>query len=88
MNARTFGNLHRITKAAARKAYERGEAVTVLPVNANPLSPWWSTSTLQARVMGDASPRTFEAACNYATYALCTSETGRYLAYYIEGVEA
>jgi hypothetical protein len=39
-------NYTRINKSEARKLYNLGRPITVLPCKANPSSPWFSNSTI------------------------------------------
>ena len=70
---------HRISKAQAKKQYLAGNYIIACPVNLRPDSAWKLFAVL------GGSDRSFENAANSCTYYNCiNSETGRYLAYYVE----
>ena len=72
-------NYTRINKREARKLYNLGRTITVLPSKANPNSPWFSNSTVSKE-----SGRDFDALVNEFIYYNCnTSELGRYPAFYV-----
>lgn len=81
----TFGNTTlnytRINKSEARRLYNSGRPVKILPCKANPKdSPWFSNSTISKESTG----RDFDAAINEFAYCYCnTSELGRYPAFYV-----
>ena len=72
-------NYTRINKSEARKLYNLGRPIAVLPCKANPNSPWFSTSTVSKE-----SGRDFDALVNEFTYYNCnTPELGRRPAFYV-----
>ena len=71
-------NYNRINKSEARKLYNLGRPITVLPCKANPNSPWFSNSMISKELGRD-----FDALVNEFTYYNCnTSELGRRPAFY------
>lgn len=83
MNKREFsssGTLYtRISKVAARKAYNAGRAVYVAPVNYRPFGPWFTAPEIR-----NDSGATFDSYINSFEYYNCTlPEAGKYAAYYI-----
>lgn len=71
-------NYTRINKSEARKLYNLGRPIVVLPCKANPSSPWFSNSMFSKK-----SGRDFDALVNEFTYYNCnTSELGRRSAFY------
>ena len=72
-------NYTRINKPEARKLYNLGRPVVVLPCKANPNSPWFSNSTVSKE-----SGRDFDTLVNEFIYYNCnTSELGRRPAFYV-----
>lgn len=70
----------RINKSEARKLYNLGRPITVLPHKANPNSPWFSNSI----ILTESTNRDFDALVNeFAFYNCNTSELGRYPAFYV-----
>lgn len=75
-------NYNRISKSEARKLYNLGKPIMILPCNANPNSPWFSNSMISKE-----SGRDFDALVNEFTYYNCnTSELGRYPAFYVVAI--
>ena len=69
----------RINKSEARKLYNLGRPIVVLPCKANPNSPWFSNSTVSKE-----SGRDFDTLVNEFIYYNCnTSELGRRPAFYV-----
>jgi hypothetical protein len=71
----------KITKALARKMYERGEEVMVVPDRVKPtglLASWQQNPNARA---GD-----FDKLCNAIHYYNCSPETGMKLVYYAKEV--
>lgn len=68
----------KITKGLAKKMWEKGEEVMVIPNRVKPDSmlAFWTTKPV------DDSAATFEKLCNAIHYYNCTPETGMTLAYY------
>lgn len=72
----------RINKSEARKLYNLGRPIVVLPCKANPNSPWFSNSTVSKE-----SGRDFNTLVNEFIYYNCnTAELGRRPAFYIVAV--
>lgn len=72
-------NYTRINKSKARKLYNLGRPITVLPCKANLSSPWFSNSI----VSKESTDKDFDALVNEFTYYNCnTSELGRRPAFY------
>ena len=76
-------NYTRINKREARKLYNLGRPITILPCKANPNSPWFSNST----VSKESTDKDFDALVNEFTYYNCnTAELGRYPAFYVVAI--
>ena len=72
-------NYTRINKSKARKLYNLGRPIVVLPCKANPNSPWFSNSTVSKE-----SDRDFDTLVNEFIYYNCnTAELGRRQAFYV-----
>ena len=72
-------NYNRINKSEARKLYNLGRTITVLPCKANPNSPWFSNSA----VSKESADKNFDALVNEFTFYNCnTSELGHRPAFY------
>lgn len=72
-------NYTRINKPEARKLYNLGRPITVLPCKANPNSPWFSNSTVSKESGKDFDPLVNE----FIFYNCNTSELGRRPAFYV-----
>lgn len=70
----------RIDKRQARKIYNDGGAVTVIPNLANPYHPMWQVSYEQKECGLD-----FDTLCDYVQYYNAAEGCGKRLAYYIKG---
>lgn len=72
----------KVTKALAKKMYDEGHALMVVPCKVRPgsmLSSWISKP--------DNDPEaTFEKLCNAVFYYNCSPETGMTLTYYVKEV--
>lgn len=73
----------RISKAAARKLYDAGQTVYFCAVNMRPGAPWNPECKVQ---FNQADLETFEQRVNAFEYYNCSSETGKYTAFYVKGV--
>ena len=83
MPKNTTLNYTRINKRVARKLYNLGRTITVLPCKANPNSPWFSNST----VSKESTDKDFDALVNEFTYYNCnTSELGHRPAFYVVAI--
>ena len=75
-------NYTRINKREARKLYNLGRSITILPCKANPNSPWFSNSMISKE-----SDRDFDALVNEFTFYNCnTSELGHRPAFYVVAI--
>ena len=76
-------NYNRINKSEARKLYNLGRPITVLPCKANPNSPWFSNSA----VSKESADKDFDALVNEFTFYNCnTSELGHRPAFYVVAI--
>lgn len=76
-----MGEFTKITKTEARKRYEAGESVYLVPCKMRIDSPWGHSS----RAVRDVTDtRTFQQVVNGFEYYNCFPETGNYAAYYIK----
>ena len=76
-------NYTRINKREARKLYNLGRTITVLPCKANPNSPWFSNST----VSKESADKDFDALVNEFTYYNCnTSKLEHRPAFYVVAI--
>ena len=74
-------NYIRISKAAAKKLYNAGEEICMLPCKLNPENMYFQPMGLQIDEEEGAS---FEGAVNAATFYHCNYETGYYMNFYKE----
>lgn len=72
----------KITKALAKKMYDNGEEIMVVPNRVRPTSILASWITKPA----DDNNADFEKLCNAVFYYNCSPETGMKLAYYAKEV--
>ena len=73
----------KITKALARKMYNEGDEVMVIPSRVRPdgiLASW------TRKPEGELEPDAFEKLCNAIHYYNCNPETGMKLVYYAKEV--
>ena len=83
MSKNTTLNYTRINKREARKLYNLGRTITILPCKANPNSPWFSNSTISK----ESTDKGFDALVNEFTYYNCnTSELGHRPAFYVVAI--
>lgn len=92
MNKIQIGGYTRITKKEAARRYNAGEVIRLTACKLSPVSPWGCYSDAQkdynATISWDgfntivARNRKFETVVNAFTYYNCTSETGKYPAYW------
>lgn len=77
----------RVDKKTARALWARGASLIVLPCNANPSSPWYTSHPMNVIDYADFGAGYeaggFEALSNAVSYYQCNSETGRYPSYYV-----
>lgn len=71
----------RISKAAAKKLYERGEEIYMLPCKLNPEGMYFQPMGLQ---IDEENGSAFDSAVNAAEYYNCNYECGYYMAFYRE----
>ena len=84
MNNITVKNLKRISKAAARKAYNNGQKVLIVPCKVNPCN-MWGIGHFFNKQDGDGFDYEFDKVVNYYSYYNCSyNELGKYPAYYVE----
>ena len=81
----------RVNKTAAKNAYMRGSKIALVPVNMQPVSPWFypyiiSRAARAPFVLDEiGAENDFKNLVNSFEYYNCTnSETGRYTAFYRE----
>jgi len=72
----------KITKALARKMYNNGEAVMIIPNRMRPSGPLATWYGLEH----DSEHWDFDKLCNAIFYYNCSPETGMNLAYYAKEV--
>ena len=73
----------KITKGLARKMYENGEDVMIIPCRVRPTSmlAFWSR-----KPDGELEEGAFDKLCNAIHYYNCSPETGMSLVYYAKAV--
>ena len=76
-NGTTF---ERITKATAKKLYNSGVAVYLMPANANPFFVGFSYPYATSTSTNDGM--TFDACVNAFEYYNCNAEMGKYTAFF------
>ena len=67
--------IHRVTKATAKKLFVAGKEVLLYPCNTNPSSPWFGECSMD-------KGEDFDVQVNAFSYYNCSSEAGRYPAFY------
>lgn len=72
----TFGNKERIGKKAAEKAYNEYKDIFVVPCNLRP--------EFMVKVNKKSTENTFDKMVNSSMYYMCSSETGKYLNFFVE----
>ena len=85
----------RVSKRAALTAFMRGDRVALCPVNLRPGAPWYpeyvtSRADVEDFAIDDIGVRNCftDRAASFAWYNCTCTETGLYLAYYVEEVTA
>lgn len=73
---------HRITKDIARKAYNAGKHVLLIPCKMNPASVWFPASECYIDT-AQKENIAFDTLVNAYEFYSCSNHTGRYAAYYI-----
>lgn len=80
----------RISKAKAKKLYEKGKSVWCLPSKMNPYSEWISPCLMpnEASYLGEPPKkewvRTWEQAINSFSYYNCNEEQGKFIKFYVK----
>ena len=84
MNTYIINGYKRISKAAARKAYDNGETLRIVPCKVAPVNAW-GIGFDERKAEGSAEyVGRFDSLVNGITWYNCNAETGYYLAYYIK----
>lgn len=78
MNKIKFDGFERITKAEAKKLYNSGKNISIVPCKAVPGSVWW------AGFVNNENGRNFENLINEFIYYNCNNQVGKYPAFYKE----
>ena len=70
---------NRVTKGVAKKAFDKGTLVALLPAHENPRSPWAAPI-----VVTNTTGKRFEALVNmFEVYNCQSAETGRYAKFFV-----
>lgn len=72
--------MEKVNKTKAKKLFESGKTILFIPHKLNPASPW----SMGMEVSADSTDCSFNELCNAIAYYNCNTETGKYLAYYVE----
>lgn len=72
--------MQKLNKSQARKAFNNGLELKIIPHKANPNSPWFSGANYKNN---NSFVESFDELVNSITNYNCNSELGYYLAYYI-----
>ena len=83
MNNIKFQDFERITKPQARKIYENGGGVYIIPAKCYPSGVWVSAYMMQ----NTNGARPFDSVVNEYTYYNCNNYLGKYPAFYKRTVE-
>lgn len=75
----------RVSKRAARSAYERNERITLVPCNYRPFGMWHVGYTTNEH---DHDVYTFDQLVNSFEFYNCNNEAGRYASFYVLDYEA
>ena len=75
--------MKRIRKNEARKRYNEGKEIIILPCKANPKSAWFTGFTMVNDPAEKEPVRDFDSYVNEFEYFNCCNELGYYAAYYI-----
>ena len=82
-------NLVRVNKTIARKKYNDGEPVLIVPCKCDPTNNYFSLSIIISKNDELIDTIDFDKRINYFTYFNCNyNELGKYPAYYIKMEEA
>ena len=73
-------NYVRVNKAGAKKAFNEGKTIYMLPCKACPRSYWFTFYPVNKNAVDGAS---FETVVNNFEFYNCTPQTGKYTAFYI-----
>ena len=86
MNNQTYSKdgkqYKRITKTTAKKLFNAGKTIALLPCKANPLSIWFSFYPLNKNSVEHYTDKSFDLFVNNFEYYNCNNQTGRYTAFY------
>lgn len=89
MNHIEIDGYRRISKPAARKAYQSGETVYLIPCKLSPVNMYMPAMGISCKPSQDTSPvyypscaATFDSRVNAFEYYNCSPETGNYTAFY------
>jgi hypothetical protein len=69
----------KVNKMQAHAAFLSGKEIIAIPCKLNPANQFFSMGA----VLDNRNFPSFEKACNQLEYYSCSSETGRYLAFYL-----
>lgn len=84
MNNITIGNYTRISKRAARAAYNAGQTIRLCACNMSPRNVWGAYSDIRLATSPALDPLyAFDYTVDGFAHYNCNSETGRYPAYYV-----
>lgn len=72
----------RVSRAAALRAWMQGKEVDMIPCKLRAGAPWNPEAVFSDH---EITPESFKRAENEAIFYNCNSETGRYLAFFVEG---
>lgn len=72
--------LERIDKRTARKEFNKGTQLLIIPCKANPYHGLWRYSQYNKSMV---IPASFDGLCAMISYYNCNRECGMYLSYYI-----
>lgn len=73
--------MKRIAQKTAKRYWEKGETIVVVPCNMNPNSPWYSGCRYSKAT---SEEKDFEKLINAYEYYNCNLETGKYADCYVE----
>ncbi len=92
MNKMTFSGYERVSKARARRLYDAGEEIRIVPCGVNPVNHWgwhadarkdeWTQVAYDGFNATVARGKEFDAVVDAFAYYNCGSGAGRYPAFY------
>lgn len=74
--------MKKITKSAAKKAYNDGKTIFLIASKMRLNSPWSSPMSYNSKTMKDVS--SFDSLVNSFSYYNCSNETGKTVHFYIK----